>query len=93
VKSVRLDPALETKLREAAKLEGISESALIRQAIEQRCAAILSNRADLRLADVIGKVDLGGGVAERTGEAFTALLVERKAAMRGEEAEPAPVLR
>jgi predicted DNA-binding protein len=80
MKSVRLDPALEAKLKAAAQMEGVSESALIRQAIEQRCDAILSNRADIRLADVIGKVNLGGGVAERAGEAFTELLLEREAA-------------
>ena len=80
MKSVRLDAALETKLRAAARMEGISESELIRQAIGQRCDAILANRADLRLADVIGIVNLGGGVAERTGEAFTELLLARKAA-------------
>lgn len=83
MKSVRLDPALETILREAARLEGISESALIRQAIKLRCDAVLSNRADRRLAGVIGKVDLGGGVADRTGAAFTELLLEREAAAVG----------
>ena len=77
MKSVRLDPALESKLREAARLEGISESALIRQAIEQRCDAILSNRADLRLADVIGSVPGGGGLAEHASEKFTEMLRER----------------
>jgi predicted transcriptional regulator len=46
MKSVRLDPAMETKLREAARLEGVTESALIRQAIEQRCDAILSFTLD-----------------------------------------------
>jgi hypothetical protein len=87
MKSVRLDAALEMKLREAARLEGISESALIRQAIEQHCDAVLSNRADLRLADVIGKVNLGGGVAERTGEAFAELLLARKTGTWSAEAE------
>jgi len=49
MKSVRLDAALETKLRAAARMEGVSESELIRQAIGQRCDTILANRADLRL--------------------------------------------
>lgn len=79
MKSVRLDAALEAKLRQAAKLVGISESALIRQALGKRCDEILSNRADLRLADSIGIVDLGGGVAERASEAFTELLQKRHA--------------
>lgn len=93
MKSVRLDPALESKLREAAKLEGVTESALIRQAIEQLSDTILSNRADLRLADVIGKVDLGGGVAERTGEAFTELLRDREATIQEVEGVPVAVPR
>lgn len=80
MKSVRLDSVLEMKLCEAARLEGISESALIRQAIEQYCDAVLSNRADLRLADVIGSVSGGGGRAEHAGEKFTEMLRERHAA-------------
>ena len=77
MKSVRLGPALETKLREAAKLEGVSESALIREAIKQRCDAILGNRLDRRLADVIGIVDGGGVRAEHASEKFTEMLRER----------------
>ena len=77
MKSVRLDAVLEAKLREAARLDGVSESTLIRQAIEQRCDVILQNRLDLRLADVIGIVDGGGGRAEDSGRKFAELLRER----------------
>jgi len=77
MKSVRLDPALEGKLQEAARLQGVSESALIRQAIEQCCDTILSNRADLRLADVIGSTHGGGGRAREAGRKFTELLREK----------------
>lgn len=87
MRSVRLDLELEAKLRQAASIAGISESALIREAIEERCNAILSNRADLRLSHVIGSVDLGGGVAEETGRKFTELLEERAAAKRRAELE------
>ena len=77
MKSVRLDAALETKLKAAARMEGISESELIRQAIGQRCDAILANRADLRLADVIGIVHGGGGRAENASKNFADLLRKR----------------
>ena len=87
MKSVRLGPALESKLREAARLEGVTESALIRQAIEQRCATILSNRADARLADVVGSVHGGGGRARETGRKFTALLGETAQAERAARTE------
>ncbi|MGI8553427.1 MAG: hypothetical protein ACR2PL_21985 [Dehalococcoidia bacterium] len=87
MKSVRLPPSLETKLRQAAKIAGTSESAFIREAIEDRCNGILSDRADLRLADVVGGVDLGGGVADETGRKFTELLEQRKAAIDDAEVE------
>ncbi|MGI8915409.1 MAG: hypothetical protein ACR2JY_16770 [Chloroflexota bacterium] len=84
MKSVRMGPELESKLREAARLEGVSESTLIRQAIEQRCAAILGNRLDLRLAGLIGTVDGGGGRAQESGQRFRELLQERARAERRE---------
>lgn len=87
MKSVRLDAALETKLKAAARMEGVSESAVIRRAIEQRCDVILQNRLDLRLADVIGIVDGGGGRAEDSSRKFTELLRERHEAEVADFAE------
>jgi Arc/MetJ-type ribon-helix-helix transcriptional regulator len=86
MKSVRLDAALETKLRAAARMEGVSESELIRQAIGQRCDTILANRADLRLADVIGIVHGGGGRARDASRKFAELLRERHEAEVAEHA-------
>lgn len=74
MKSVRLSPELEAKLRQAAQLTDMSEAAFIRAAIEEKCDAILSDRLDIRLADIIGAADLGGGVANDTGKAFTEML-------------------
>ena len=84
MKSVRLDAELERKLKEAAQVEGVSESALIRQAIEQRCDAILSDRADVRLADVIGSVHGGGGRARAASKVFADLLLARAQVERAE---------
>lgn len=86
MKSVRLNAVLEAKLREAARMDGVSESTLIRQAIEQRCAAILGNRLDRRLAGLIGTVDGGGGRAQESGQKFRKLLQERAESERREEA-------
>lgn len=74
MKSVRLSPKIEAKLRQAAELADMSESALIRVAIEEKCDAVLGDRLDIRLADIIGAADLGGGVANDTGKAFTEML-------------------
>ena len=70
MKSVRLDDALETRLREAARVAGVPTSTFIRQAIEEQCDRVLAGRLDLRLADVIGAVRSQGGRARRTGKAF-----------------------
>jgi hypothetical protein len=45
------------------------------------------------LANLIDKVDVGGGVAERTGEAFTDLRREREATAQAIEGVPVAVLR
>lgn len=76
MKSVRLSPDLEAKLRQAAQLADLSESALIRAAIEEKCDTLLRNRLDLHLADIIGSVHGGGGRAERSGEVYRELLSE-----------------
>ena len=83
MKSIRLDQELETRLRLVAEMEGRSESAVIRSAIDAWCTAALRDRADLRLADIIGQVSFGGGVADRTSEAFTELLARKHEAETG----------
>ena len=82
MKSVRLDPLLEARLRQAADLTGQPESAIIRQAIQDHCDAILTRQADKRLADVIGIVSSGEvSDASEVREEFARIL-EDKAARR-----------
>jgi hypothetical protein len=77
MKSVRLDAVLEARLREAAKIAGVSESELIRQGIAKRCDEVFEQRLDRRLADVIGIVSSDVQLARRTGDAFRELLQQR----------------
>ena len=78
MKSVRLDEALEARLREAARLAGVSPSTFIRQAIEAQCSRVLTDRLDLRLSDVIGTVHSNGGRARQTGKAFLETIQQRR---------------
>ncbi len=74
MRSVRLDQALESRLEQAAQLSGEPVSNIIRQAIEERCEAILGQRLAERLRDVTGAVHSKGGRARQTGKAFGAHL-------------------
>ena len=78
MRSVRLDQALEARLEEAARVSGEPISNIIRQAIEERCEAILGQRLAHRLRDVAGIVRSRGGRARRTGKAFLARLQKRR---------------
>jgi predicted DNA-binding protein len=83
MRSVRLDQALESRLKQAAQLSGEPVSNIIRQAIEERCEAILGQRLADRLRDVIGTVRSKGGRARQTGKAFGAQLArDRKRGRR-----------
>jgi len=82
--SVRLSDSLRHRLRAAAKATGVSESELIRAAITTRCDEVLADRLDVRLADVIGSVSIGGGYSRRTHEAFTELLERRRQRTRSD---------
>lgn len=83
MKSVRLDQRTAARLREAARLAGVSESHIIRDAVAARSDAILGDRLDSQLAEFIGVVDSRGGRAERAHEKFGALLKRRPKAPRG----------
>jgi predicted DNA-binding protein len=85
-RSFRIDPALERRLCEVAAREGVPVSAVVREAIEKHCDAVLGRSLLEEMADFIG-VGEGSGedLSSRTGEAFTDLLVEkhrRKSAAR-----------
>ena len=78
MRSVRLDEALEARLEEAALVSGRAVSDIIRQAVEERCEAILGQRLAHRLGDVAGIVRSRGGRARRTGRAFRVELEKKK---------------
>ena len=78
MRSVRLDAALEARLEEAACVSGRPVSDIIRQAIEERCEAILGERLAHRVGDVAGIVRSKGGRARRTGKAFRAVLEKNR---------------
>jgi hypothetical protein len=51
---------------------------VVREAIEKHCDAVLGTSLLEQMADYIGAFDSGvGGQADRTGEAFKDLLMER----------------
>jgi Ribbon-helix-helix protein, copG family len=79
MRSVRLDDELEQRLAEAATVVGQPVSALIREAVQQKCDEVLGDRLDQRLAGFIGSVDGGKRrSSRRTGREFTRLLERRR---------------
>lgn len=79
MRSVRLDERLEARLAQAARMTGKPVSAVIRTAIDEHCDRVLGSSVADRWADVIGSVaGDGSGYSERTGEAFTELILERE---------------
>ena len=78
MRSLRLDPELDERVRRAAALEGASVSEFLRRAAAERAERTLSQRGSERLADVVGVVRGGrGGRARDAGKAFGDLLSER----------------
>jgi hypothetical protein len=74
IKSVRLDARTEARLREAARLARVSESRIIREAVAEHTDAILANRLDYQMADLIGSVAGDQPTADRAHEAYEGLL-------------------
>ncbi len=77
MKSVRLDGELETRLRRAAELAGISESEFIRQAIDERATATLGGSLEDQLAGLVGAIRSEGGRAAAAHQRFGDLLRKR----------------
>ncbi|MGL5816060.1 MAG: DUF1778 domain-containing protein [Phycicoccus sp.] len=77
MRSLRLDPNLEVRLQEAARVRGETLSEFIRRAAAERADATLAASPEEDFADVLGVVRGGGGRARRTGEAFAELITER----------------
>jgi hypothetical protein len=72
MRSVRLDPELDELVKRAAAQEGSSVSEFLRLAAAERAHHTLKTRDQLE--DVIGAVHTTGGVARRSGAAFTEML-------------------
>lgn len=85
MKSVRLSSGLQQRLRDAAARRGVSESALIRDAVDRACADVLDQPTRLidLVGDLVGVGRGGGGQAERSGDAFAELLADDQARARG----------
>jgi Ribbon-helix-helix protein, copG family len=79
VKSVRLDPKLQARLKQAARLSGVTESDFIRAAITERSNAALTNDLEGRLAGLVGAVHSKGGRARQAHERYGDILKARKA--------------
>ncbi|HEY3999871.1 MAG TPA: ribbon-helix-helix protein, CopG family [Candidatus Xenobia bacterium] len=73
-RSFRLDPGLEKRLEEVARVQGIPVSALIREAVARHCDEVADHSLRVDLADVIGSIETKGGRAKQTGNAFRKLL-------------------
>lgn len=78
MRSLRLDPELDARVRQAATVEGSSISEFLRRAAAERAERTLAKRGSERLADVVGIVHGGGGRARETGKTFADVLTERR---------------
>jgi predicted DNA-binding protein len=91
-RSFRIEPDLERRLCAVAEREGVSVSAVVREAIERYCDTELAKPTLLEeMADYIGAFEgTGEDVSTRTGEAFKELLLEkyRRDIARCESAQP-----
>jgi predicted DNA-binding protein len=78
-RSFRIDLILERRLCEVAEREGVPVSAVVREAIERHCDAVLGTSLLEEMADYIGVAEGDGSdYSRRTGEAFTDLLMEKQ---------------
>ncbi|MGH2443510.1 MAG: DUF1778 domain-containing protein [Chloroflexota bacterium] len=76
MRSLRLDPELDERIRRAAAVKGESVSEFLRRAAAERAEDTLCARPSERFADVAGLIHGGGGRARRTGAAFSESLAE-----------------
>ena len=78
-KSVRFSHEQETLLEQAARALGVSQSKLIRQAIDEKCRDILRPPLSESLAPFLGRIKSSGGRARKTGAAFKRALQGKRA--------------
>jgi hypothetical protein len=76
MRSLRLDPELDEKVRRAAAAKGESVSEFLRRAAAERAEETLAQHPSERFADVAGVVHGGGGRARQTGAAFSESLAK-----------------
>lgn len=76
MRSLRLDPDLDDKVRRAAAAKGESVSEFLRRAAAERAEETLAAHPSECFSDVAGVVHGGGGRARRTSDAFTESLAE-----------------
>lgn len=77
MRSLRLDPGLDQRVRRAAALEDTSVSEFLRQAAAERAERTLADDNGERLSYAIGAVRSELGLARKTGEAFAELAEEK----------------
>lgn len=76
-RSVRIGPDLEKRLSEVAKREGVPVSAVVREAIEKHCDAVLGTGTRERLSYVIGAAEgRAGEPASQNGEGSSDIAAE-----------------
>jgi predicted DNA-binding protein len=78
-KSVRFSQEQETQLAQAARALGVSQSKLIRQAIDEKCRDVLRPPLAQSLAPLIGRIRSSGGRARNSGVAFKRALLGKRA--------------
>jgi len=79
MKSVRLDPRLQARLKQAAHLSGVTESDFIRAAITERSDATLTNNLEGQLAGLVGAIRSKGGRARLAHERYGEIIKGRRA--------------
>lgn len=79
MKSVRLDPNLQARLKAAARTAGVSESEFIRAAIDERSDATLADGLEGRLTGLVGTINSKGGRARGAHQRYRELLKRRSA--------------
>jgi len=78
MRSVRLSPELEKRLKQAAEAAGEPVSAFIRKAVEERCEATLSKLSTAELLkEFIGSVNGRPTDSSRYRDILTEVLVEK----------------
>ncbi len=77
-KSVRFSHEQEALLEQAARALGVSQSKLIRDAIDEKCRGVLRPPLAQSLAPFIGRIKSAGGRARKSGVAFKTVLRQRK---------------